>query len=78
MLSSYDQRRVNEAAVEYEVELRQEEARHRLELEHQFRMRMIELEFQQRKLKYLLDLRDGLACQITSVDNLLESIKAIC
>lgn len=78
MLSSYDQRRVDEDAVEYEVELRKEEARHRLELEHQFRMRMIELEFQQSKLKYLLDLRDGLACQITSVNNLLDSIKAIC
>lgn len=77
MLSSYDQRRVYEASVEYEVELRKMEAQHRLELEHQFRMKMIDLEFQQRKRRYLLELRDGMACQITTIDNLLEELKGV-
>lgn len=75
MLSSFDQRSVDEARAEYEVEFRKMEIRHRLEIEHQFRMKMTEMEFQQRKLKYLLELRDGLSCQITSIDNLIEAIK---
>ncbi len=77
MLSSYDQPRVGEAATEYEVEFRKEEARHRLELEHQFRMKMIDLEFQQRKLRYLLELRDGMACQIATIDNLIAELKGV-
>ena len=77
MLSSYDQRRVGEAATKYEVNFKKEEVLHRLELEHQFRMQMIDIEFQQRKLKYLLELRDGMACQITTIDNLIEALKCV-
>ena len=77
MLSSFDQRRVYEAAVEYEVEFKKEEIRHRQELEHQFRIRMIDIEFQQRKMRYLLELRDGMACQVASINNLLEELKGV-
>jgi hypothetical protein len=75
MLSSYDERRVNEEATELEVNFRKDEIRHKLALEHEFRMRMIEIEFQQRKLRYLLELRDGLSTQIASIDSLIDSIK---
>ena len=77
MLSSFDQRRVDEASAEYEVEFRKMEVRHRLELEHQFRMKMIDIDFQQRKMRFLLELRDGLACQVASINNLLEELKGV-
>lgn len=74
MLSS-DERIVDEHRRRYEIELGKKEVEYKARLEHQFRMKMTEMEFQQRKLKYLLELRDGLSCQITSIDNLIEAIK---
>lgn len=79
MLSTYDQNRIDYEVkiknAEFEAKLRLEELNYKSMLEHNFKMQLIDIEFRKRKLKYLRELREDLADEITTLDNLIDSLK---